>query len=86
MAADDPDLVKAVSGRMNLKEGEEAVRRVLFEVYRRKKAGTKDLARATRLPIPVAAAIRRELEKEGIIARRGAIGVVVVGRLIYCRA
>jgi hypothetical protein len=56
---------------MDLKEGEEAVRRVLREVYRRRKVGTKDLARATRLPIPVAAAIRRELEKMGVIARRG---------------
>lgn len=69
--ADDADILRAVSRRMNLKEGEEAVRRVLREVYRRKKVGTKDLARATRLPIPVVAAIRRELEKGGIIERRG---------------
>lgn len=65
------DLLREVSGRMSLKEGEEAVRRVLREVYRRGRVTTKDLARATRLPIPVAAAIRRELEREGIIARRG---------------
>lgn len=71
MVADDADILRAVSRRMNLKEGEEAVRRVLREVYRREKVGTKDLARATRLPIPVVAAIRRELEKGGIIARRG---------------
>lgn len=71
MAADDFDVIKTVSRRMDLKEGEEAVRRVLQEVYRKRKVGTKDLARATRLPIPVAAAIRRELEKMGIIARKG---------------
>jgi len=71
LAADDSDVIKTVSRRMDLKEGEEAVRRVLREVYRKRKVGTKDLARATRLPIPVAAAIRRELEKMGIIARRG---------------
>jgi predicted methyltransferase len=65
------DPVRSISARMNLKEGEEAVRRVLREVHRRGKVGTKDLARATRLPIPVVAAIRRELEKGGIIARRG---------------
>ena len=65
------DPVRETAARMELKEGEEAVRRVLREVYRRGRVGTKDLARATRLPIPVAAAIRRELEKGGIIARKG---------------
>jgi len=65
------DLVESVARRMRLKEGEEAVRRVLREVYRHGKIGTKDIAKATRLPVPVAAAIRRELEREGIIARRG---------------
>ena len=48
-----PDLVGEIAARMDLKEGEEAVRRVLREVHRRGKVGTKDLARATRLPIPV---------------------------------
>jgi predicted methyltransferase len=71
LAVDDSDVIKTVSRRMDLKEGEEAVRRVLREVYRKRKVGTKDLARATRLPVPVAAAIRRELEKMGIVARRG---------------
>ncbi|MDH5792554.1 MAG: bis-aminopropyl spermidine synthase family protein [Candidatus Bathyarchaeota archaeon] len=67
----DEDLVKTISERMSLKEGEEAVRRVLREVYRSGKIGTKDLARAARLPVPVTAAIRRELEKRGILARKG---------------
>ena len=67
----DEDLVKTISERMSLKEGEEAVRRVLREVYRSRKIGTKDLARAARLPVPVTAAIRRELEKMGILARKG---------------
>jgi predicted methyltransferase len=65
------DPVRDISSRMRLKEGEEAVRRVLREIYRHGKIGTKDLARATRLPTPVAAAIRRELEKGGLVARRG---------------
>ena len=63
--------VRSIAESMNLKEGEEAVRRVLTEVYRRGKVGTKDLARAARLPVPVAAAIRREMEKRGLIIRRG---------------
>jgi predicted methyltransferase len=65
------DPVREISSRMKLKEGEEAVRRVLREIYRHGKIGTKELARAARLPTPVAAAIRRELEKGGLVARRG---------------
>jgi len=56
---------------MNLREGEEAIRRVLREVHRMRKVGTKDLARGARLPIPVTAAIRRELEKGGLLRREG---------------
>ena len=67
----DGDPVKEIAGVMRLKEGEEAVRRVLTQIFRAGKIGTKDLAKAARLPIPVTAAIRRELEKAGLVARRG---------------
>jgi len=65
------DPLREISSRMRLKEGEEAVRRVLREIYLHGKIGTKDLARAARLPTPVTAAIRRELEKGGLVVRRG---------------
>ncbi|MGD2201086.1 MAG: bis-aminopropyl spermidine synthase family protein [Candidatus Bathyarchaeota archaeon] len=64
-------ILSEIASELRLKEGEEAVRRVLREIHRKGKVGTKDLARATRLPIPVAAAIRRELEKTGLVARKG---------------
>lgn len=67
----DTDPVTSIASRMNLREGEEAVRRVLREVHRMRKVGTKDLARGARLPIPVTAAIRRELEKGGLLRREG---------------
>jgi len=67
-------ILKVISQRTRLPEGEEAVRRILREVYRHGRIGTKDLAYATRLPVPVVAAVRRELEKIGLITRRaGAI-------------
>ena len=69
-----------LAGKMRLKEGEEAVRRVLREIHRKGKVGTKDLARATRLPTPVAAAIRRELEKAGLVARKGGAVLTDAGR------
>ena len=68
------DILAIISQRARLPEGEEAVRRILREVYRHGRIGTKDLAYATRLPVPVVAAVRRELEKIGLMARRaGAI-------------
>ncbi|UCD44113.1 MAG: bis-aminopropyl spermidine synthase family protein [Candidatus Bathyarchaeota archaeon] len=65
------EVLKTVAAEMALREGEEAVRRILTEIHRRGKVKTKDLAKAARLPTPVAAAIRRELEKRGLVARRG---------------
>ena len=47
----DGDPVKEIAGVMRLKEGEEAVRRVLTQIFRAGKIGTKDLAKAARLPI-----------------------------------
>ncbi len=64
------DILRAVSQRTRLPEGEEAVRRVIREIYRHGRIGTKDLAYAARLPVPVVAAVRRELEKTGLIARK----------------
>jgi len=72
--------IEAIARDMNLKEGEEAVRRILAEVHRRGKVGTKDLAKGARLPTPVAAAIRRELEKRGVLARKGGAVLTEKGR------
>ena len=63
--------LESVSERVKLKEGREGVRRIFQEVYRSRKIGTKKLAYLTKLPIPVTAAVRRELEKEGMLARKG---------------
>lgn len=67
-------LLDIVSRRADLEEGAEGVRSLLREVYRSKRIGTKELAYRTYLPVPVVAAVRRELEKEGLIKRdRGAV-------------
>lgn len=77
----EEDHIKAIANRMNLKEGEEAIRRILREIYRHGKIGTKDLAKATELPTPVAAAIRRELEKRSLVARKGGAVLTKEGEL-----
>ncbi len=65
------NLLKMISERANLEEGEEGVRKILREVYRNRKIGTKELASLTQLPVPVIAAVRKELEKEKLLSRDG---------------
>lgn len=66
-------LLKLVSEKTKIMEGEEAVRKILREIFRRGKVSTKELASLTRLPLPITAAVRRELENEGLLSReRGA--------------
>jgi predicted methyltransferase/ribosomal protein S18 acetylase RimI-like enzyme len=65
--------LETISRKAEVEEGAKAVRRVLREVFRQRKVGTKELARSVKLPVPVVAAIRRELESDGLLARnRGA--------------
>jgi predicted methyltransferase len=74
------DLLKAVSEKARLSEGEEAVRRILRTVFRHGRIGTKDLAYASMLPVPVVAAVRRELEKSGYLSRKGGAVLTEKGR------
>ncbi|HUT82064.1 MAG TPA: bis-aminopropyl spermidine synthase family protein [Candidatus Bathyarchaeia archaeon] len=69
------NLLENIAQRAELKEGKELVRRILREIYRSGTIGSKSLARKLYLPIPTVAAVRKELEKEGIIDRnnKGAI-------------
>jgi predicted methyltransferase/ribosomal protein S18 acetylase RimI-like enzyme len=52
-----------------LREGEEGVRKILREILRNKKISTKELAKLTLIPVPTVAAVRKELEKAGLITR-----------------
>ena len=68
---DKSNLLKVISEKAKLEEGEEAVRKILREVFRNQKITTKELAYLTQLPVPVTAAARRELEHEGLLTRDG---------------
>ena len=72
----DPNkLLEEVAKNANLQEGKESIRLILREIYRNGTIGSKMLARALRIPIPTMAAVRKELEKVGLIDRvqKGAI-------------
>jgi predicted methyltransferase/ribosomal protein S18 acetylase RimI-like enzyme len=68
------NLLKKVSENTELDEGEEGIRKILREIYRNQKIRTKELASLTQIPLPIVAAVRRELEKEDLITRgKGAL-------------
>ncbi len=69
------EILAEIAVKSQLKEGKEAVRRILREIYKHGTLGTKTLARMIHLPIPTIAAVRKELENVGLIDRvkKGAI-------------
>ena len=72
--------LKTISEKTGLAEGEEAVRKILREVFRGQKISTKKLATLSQLPVPVTAAVRRELEHAGLLARNGGAFLTEKGR------
>ena len=67
------NLLQSVAERTQLREGEAGVEEVLRVVYRAQHAAggepvtARALARVVRLPLPVVTALRRELEKSGVL-------------------
>ena len=85
-------LLDHVAEATRLAEGPEGVRRVLRIAYLEGPIPIRNLARRVRLPVPVVAAIRGELESRGLLKREAGIalsaagGDVVSGELgIACR-
>lgn len=67
-----------VARAAQLREGPEGVRQLLCAVHRHGPLPLAQLARQLRLPVPVVAAVRRELEKRDLLRREG--GVALSGR------
>lgn len=66
------DYIKQVNEKMTLQEGEQVIEQLLLECYLQPGISTKELARKTLLPVPVAAAVKRELIKAGaLVQERG---------------
>jgi predicted methyltransferase len=64
------DVLGQVAERTNLREGPEGVRAVLRALHDGGTLGTRDIAEAARLPLPIVAAIRGELAKLGLVEKR----------------
>ncbi len=67
------DLARVVSEATSLKEGPDAVVRLLQVVAARGPISAKELSQSIGLPLPVVAAVRRELESRGILERKGGV-------------
>ncbi|MDA0748124.1 MAG: bis-aminopropyl spermidine synthase family protein [bacterium] len=72
-------LLASVAADARLAEGPEGVRRVFRAVFREGPIPLRDLARRVRLPVPVLAAVRGELEKRKLLERKGGIGLTEAG-------
>ena len=74
------NLLEQVAEATSLREGAAGVAQVLRTVYLEERVTLKDLARKSGLPVPVLAAVRGELEKAGILERKGGLVLTERGR------
>jgi N4-bis(aminopropyl)spermidine synthase len=75
----DPSILHAVARATRLREGPSGVSAVLRAVYRAGALRLQDAAREARLPLPVASAVRRELEKAGLLERKHGLSLTKKG-------
>lgn len=79
-SAEGAAILAEVARATALREGPEGVLALLRAVVRGRAGRLQDAARAARLPLPVATAVRRELEKAGILERRHGLALTARGR------
>src|SRR3954469_23922478 len=63
-------ILQEVADATSLREGVAGVEALLRAVHRNESGRLADAAREARLPLPVATAVRRELEKRGVLMRQ----------------
>ncbi|HVG21643.1 MAG TPA: GNAT family N-acetyltransferase [Blastocatellia bacterium] len=68
------DLLTAVADATSLREGPEGVAQILHRIYSAGTISLKNLSRKSGIPLPVLAALRRELERVNVVDR-GAGGI-----------
>jgi predicted methyltransferase len=76
----DKSIVERIADATRLREGPDGVAAILRAVYRAGSLRLQDAARGARLPLPVASAVRRELEKAGLLERKHGLSLTDAGR------
>lgn len=64
-------ILEEISVAAKLREGTEGVRRILRAAATQDVISLKELAREVTIPLPVVSAVRREMEKRGVLERAG---------------
>ena len=72
---DGSALLREVATHARLAEGAEGVRRILRTVFVSRQIPIRNIAQQVGLPVPVVAAVRGELEKRGILTRKGGVSL-----------
>ena len=75
-------VLEDVSSSVGLEEGTEGIRKILRCVCRFEPIPLHDLSRAVMIPVPVASAVRRELEKRNIFSRKSGIILTPKGKML----
>jgi predicted methyltransferase len=75
----EDQILQEVAEATSLREGVAGVEALLRAVHRNESGRLADAAREARLPIPVATAVRRELEKRGILMRQHGLAFTTEG-------
>jgi N4-bis(aminopropyl)spermidine synthase len=73
-------ILALIAQATRLREGSSGVSALLRAVYRAGSLRLQDAAREARLPLPVASAVRRELEKAGLLERKQGLTLTGDGR------
>ena len=73
-------VLREIARATQLREGAEGVRRVLRIVHRAGRIDLETLARRAHLPVPVVAAVRRELERRQLLRRENGLVLAPRGR------
>lgn len=63
------DYINQVAENVNIDEGPQAIEDLLLEIFFQQGISTKELARKTLLPVPLAAAIKKEFIKTGLVVQ-----------------
>ncbi|NKB69636.1 MAG: putative methyltransferase [Candidatus Latescibacteria bacterium] len=75
-------VLEEIAGATRLREGAEGVRRVLWAIHRSGRIDLKTLARQVHLPLPVVAAIRREMERRQLLRREKGLVLGPAGQAV----
>ncbi|UFJ40467.1 bis-aminopropyl spermidine synthase family protein [Brevibacillus humidisoli] len=69
--------LEEISSRVSLQEGPGALEQLIIACYIRPGISTKELARTLRLPVPVTAAVKKELIKAGLLEQKRGVHCTV---------